>query len=272
MQRICFFGLGEAGSRMAADLSASGVPVIGFDPAPVPTPPGVVRAHDPVTAVEGATVVIAITAATDAQGALEQALAAIPPFLQYADFSTAAPHLKRALSTSAVGAGLRFTDVALMGTVAGRGITTPALASGPDAEALADTMRPLGMELRVVGAAPGMAATHKLLRSVAVKGLTAVVIECMNAAHQAGLADETWANIAAQITSADEEFLRRLVEGAGRHAQRRGVEMEAACELLADLGVAPLLTRATVTSLHAVAEQGVPELPERKEGMADANE
>ena len=39
--RICVFGLGEAGSLIAADLAAAGVEVHGYDPAGVATPPGV---------------------------------------------------------------------------------------------------------------------------------------------------------------------------------------------------------------------------------------
>lgn len=268
--RICVFGLGEAGSEIAAGLAAAGAHVTGFDPAEVGTPEGVVRHDDPAAAVTGVEVVVALTAAADSRTALTQALDRIPAGAHYADFSTAAPSLKRELAGTAGSAGLRFTDVALMAPVPGRGISTPALASGPGADALAAALTRVGMDLAVVGGEAGTAATHKLLRSVVVKGLAAVVVESMEAARAAGLAEATWENLVDQITVADERFLRRLVLGTGVHAERRMHEMEAAAAMLQDLGVDPVMTRSTVESLgHAIA-YGVPSLPvERKETSDD---
>ena len=84
-----------------------------------------------------------------------------------------------------------------------------------------------------------------------MKGLAAVVIESMQAAEAAGLAGETWDNIVAQLTAADEAFVRRLVAGTARHAARRVHEMEAAAELLVELGVEPTMTAATTESTCA---------------------
>ena len=72
-----------------------------------------------------------------------------------------------------------------------------------------------------------------------IKGLAALLIEAMHAADAAGFADETWQNLVDQFTAADGTFLRRMVEGTAPHAVRRLHEMEAAAELLTDLGVDP---------------------------------
>ncbi|HEY6414844.1 MAG TPA: DUF1932 domain-containing protein, partial [Acidimicrobiales bacterium] len=238
--RVCVLGLGEAGSLIARDLAMlPAVEVHGYDPADVATPGGVLRHDHPEAAVAGADVVLGITAAADATAALTQALDAIPRGAVYADLATASAGLQRSLAATAAGAGVGFTDVALMSPVHGTGLRTPALASGPSAQAFIAIMGPLGMPVEHAGDEPGMAATRKLLRSVVVKGLTALVIESMQAAEAAGLAEETWDNIAGQLTAADEEFVRRLISGTGRHAARRVHEMEAATELLAELGVDP---------------------------------
>jgi len=258
---ICVFGLGEAGFEIATDLVEAGATVAGFDPAPVETPAGVNRHDDPASAVDGAQVVMAVTAASDARTALEQALARIPAGSHYADVSTAAPALKRDLARVAARAGLVFTDVALMGIVKGRGARTPALASGPAAQALVELVEPLGMNIRVVGSEPGFAATHKLVRSVFMKGLAAVLIESMRAAAAAGLAEETWGEIVDEVGSADEAFLRRLIFGTQTHATRRTAEMEAAAELLTELGVAPTMTRSVIAGLKDVMHDGVPHPP-----------
>jgi 3-hydroxyisobutyrate dehydrogenase-like beta-hydroxyacid dehydrogenase len=119
------------------------------------------------------------------------------------------------------------------------------------------------MPVEHAGDDPGMAATRKLLRSVVVKGLTALVVESMQAAEAAGLAAETWDNITGQLAAADEGFIHRLVTGTGRHAARRVHEMEAAAELLAELGVEPIMTKATAARLRSVAAgaSSVPSLP-----------
>ncbi|HEX6420331.1 MAG TPA: NAD(P)-binding domain-containing protein, partial [Acidimicrobiales bacterium] len=143
--RACVFGMGEAGSLIAADLAVAGVDVHGYDPAGVPTPAGVTRHDDPRTAARGADLVLGVTAAADAGTALDQALGDIPTGAVYADLATAAAGLKERLAGRAAGAGLRFVDVALMSTVPGTGLRTPALASGPGARAFVAALAPLGM-------------------------------------------------------------------------------------------------------------------------------
>jgi 3-hydroxyisobutyrate dehydrogenase-like beta-hydroxyacid dehydrogenase len=271
--RVCVFGLGEAGGTIAGDLAAAGAEaaaadadaaeVHGYDPADVPTPAGVVRHGDARGAAAGADVVLAVTAAADAPAALAQALDAIPRGSVYADLATASAGLKRELAATAGRAGLRFADVALMAPVPATGLRTPALASGPGAAAFVAALGPRGMPVEHAGDEPGVAATRKLLRSVVMKGLAALVVEALEAAEAAGLGAETWDNVVAQLTAVDEALVRRLVTGTGRHAARRRHEMEATAALLAELGVEPTMTRATAAQLARVAAEpgALPPLP-----------
>lgn len=261
--RVAVFGLGEAGALYAADLVEAGADVHGFDPAPVDTPPGVLRHEHPDTAVADAAVIMAFTAAADASTAIAQALDAIPPPAIYADCATGSSSLKERLAATAADAGFAFVDVALMAPVPGSGIRTPALASGSGAARFATLMAPLGMTVTDDGPQAGRAAARKLLRSVVMKGMAALIIESMEAADAAGLVEETWTNVVAQFTAADEAFVRRLVEGTAPHATRRLHEMEATAELLADLGVDPVMTRATVESLRRIdaGDGRIPRLP-----------
>lgn len=258
---VGFFGLGEAGSLISADLAEAGAAVTGYDPAPASTPRNVRRVDDPRDAVRGAGLVMAATAAADATGALTQALDDIPAGAVYADLSTAPAQLKRDLATVAASRSLRFVDVALMAMVPGNGLYGQSLASGPGAQRYVSLLAPAGVPVVPVGDEPGLAATRKLLRSVVLKGLPALVIESMRAAEQTGLAAETWENLIGQLTSLDEAFLRRLLEGTHTHSARRGAEMEAATELLQSLGVDPLMTRATTECHHRMPAEGLPDLP-----------
>ena len=258
---VAFFGLGEAGSLISADLAAAGATVTGYDPAPRPAPPGVRQVDDPREAVEGANLVMAATAAADAMDALTQAIDEIPAGAVYADLSTASATRKQELAALAASRPLAFVDVALMAMVPGNGLFAASLASGPGAERYVRLLAPAGVPVESVGADAGLAATRKLLRSVVMKGLPALIIESMRAAEKAGPLAETWENLVHQLGSIDEAFLRRLLEGTGTHSARRLAEVEAATELLESLGVDPVMTRSTVESLRRMPAEGLPELP-----------
>jgi 3-hydroxyisobutyrate dehydrogenase-like beta-hydroxyacid dehydrogenase len=246
-------GLGEAGSRLASDLVSAGVEVRGYDPASVSAPGGVDRAGDAGSAASGAQVVLALTTASTALEAAESALRDLDAGAIYADLNTTSPALKRDIAALAASAGALFADVALLGPVPARGLGTPALASGPGAQAFADVLGPLGMPVEVLSDRPGDAATLKLLRSVFMKGLAASVLESLRAAEAAGHRDWLEGEIAAVI---GEPLRERLVEGSRRHAVRRLEEMEAARELLLELGVEPRVAAASAAVLDELAASG----------------
>jgi 3-hydroxyisobutyrate dehydrogenase-like beta-hydroxyacid dehydrogenase len=243
MLTVALLGLGEAGSRLAADLAAAGVEVRGHDPAVAGTP-------DPETAVAGADVVLSVNAAMAALGAATAALPGLRPGAVYADLNTAAPQLKRELAALVGGTGALFADVALLGPVPVRGLRTPALASGDGARAFAEAFVPLGMPIEVVSPEPGDAATMKLLRSVFMKGLAAAAIESVEGAEAAGHAEWLRAELAAVI---GEPLLERLLAGSRAHATRRVEEMEAAAELLRELGIEPRIATASAALLAGLS-------------------
>jgi 3-hydroxyisobutyrate dehydrogenase-like beta-hydroxyacid dehydrogenase len=105
----------------------------------------------------------------------------------------------------------------------------------------------------VVSDRPGDAATLKLLRSVFMKGLAASALESLHAAEAAGHSEWLEGEIAAVI---GEPLLERLVEGSRRHAVRRIDEMEAARELLVELGVEPRIAAASAAVLADLAADG----------------
>jgi len=242
MPTIALLGLGEAGSRLADDLVAAGLEVHGYDPDTELT-----RAPDAQAAVAGSDVVLSVNSAAAAHTAAAEAVPALGSGAIYADLNTSSPELKRALADLV---GARFVDVALLGPVLVRGLETPALASGPAARAFADVFEPLGMPVDVVSERPGDAATLKLVRSVFMKGLAASALESLNAAEAAGQREWLEGQLAAVI---GEPLLERLIEGSHRHAARRAEEMDAARELLVELGVEPRIASASAALLSELA-------------------
>jgi 3-hydroxyisobutyrate dehydrogenase-like beta-hydroxyacid dehydrogenase len=243
---VAVLGLGEAGSRLAADLVAAGARVCGYDPLAGSAPDGVVRDADPAAAVAGGDVVLAVTTAATALEAATSALPSLRSGAIYADLNTARPSLKRALATLVTDAGGRFADVALLGPVPARGLRTPALASGEGAGAFAEALVPLGMPVQVVSDQAGDAATLKLLRSVFMKGLAASAIESLRAAEAAGQGEWLEQQLADVI---GRPLLERLLEGSREHAARRVDEMEAARDLVLELGVEPRIASASMALL-----------------------
>jgi 3-hydroxyisobutyrate dehydrogenase-like beta-hydroxyacid dehydrogenase len=247
---VAVLGLGEAGGRLAADLVSLGVGVRGYDPVINSAPDGVERAGDPGSAVSGVTVVLALTTSSTALAAAESTLPGLGADAIYADLNTASPTLKKDIAALVARAGAQFADVALLGPVPARGLGTRALASGLGAQRFAEVFGPLGMPVEVVSDRPGDAATLKLVRSVFMKGLAASVLESLRAAEAAGHTRWLEGEIAAII---GEPLLERLVDGSRTHAVRRVDEMEAAQELLLELGVEPRIAAASSAALAELA-------------------
>jgi 3-hydroxyisobutyrate dehydrogenase-like beta-hydroxyacid dehydrogenase len=244
---IAVLGFGEAGSLIARDLVAAGAAVRGFDPK-VPPPDGVVGADSDAEAVIGADLVLSVNSAGEAVAALTASLNALPPGAVWADLNTASPAVKRRLADLGASRGVKVTDIAMMAPVPGNGLRVPMIASG-DAEYAAVTLRGYGADVEVLNGPAGLAATRKLLRSVFYKGMSASIVEALEAAEAAGLEDWLRRHIAAELAAADASTVERIVTGTRRHAVRRGHEMAAAAEMLTDLGVQPIMADAS-RALH----------------------
>jgi 3-hydroxyisobutyrate dehydrogenase-like beta-hydroxyacid dehydrogenase len=249
--RIAVLGLGEAGRLIAADLAHAGAQVCGFDPRVGP-PAGVEEATDAARACRAAHLVLSINSAAAALGVLSDGVAGCGPDTIWADLNTAAPALKQALA-DASGDRVRVVDVAMMAPVPGRGLQTPMLASGAAAREFAERLAPYGARVEVVPGPVGAAATRKLLRSVFMKGLAAVVAEALAAARAAGLEEWLHDDIVAELTRANASTVDRLVTGSITHAVRRTHEMAAAAEMLDGLGVPARTTRASLDWLGDLA-------------------
>ncbi len=251
---IAVLGLGEAGSVIARDLVAAGVRVRGYDPAVTAAEPIIDTASE-AEAARGAHLVLSVNTAKAAVDAFKAALAGLRQDdstgqdVLWADLNTASPGTKRQLAELAEEAGVPFADVAMMAPVPGRGLRVPMLASGTGAARYAAILGPLGAGIEVLDGPAGLAASRKLLRSVFYKGMATSVVEALDAARAAD--DEEWlrAHIAAELAASDAATVARITDGTRKHAVRRAAEMEAAADMLTELGVPPLMASASRT-LH----------------------
>ncbi|MDI2026985.1 NAD(P)-binding domain-containing protein [Saccharopolyspora sp. TS4A08] len=242
--KIAVLGLGEAGSIYAAGFAATGATVTAYDPATPPLPTGVAAADGVAAAVRDADLVISLVTAAHAVAVAAESAPHLGPNTVYADLNAASPQLKTDVAAALGDHSDRCADVAVIGSVPQFGPKTALIASGPASEKVAEAFRGLGAEVDSIGGEPGDASRRKMLRTVFMKGLGAIISEALDAGAAAG--ESAW--VREQIAKAlvgGESALDRLDKGTRKHALRRAHESQAAADLLASLGVAPVMTTAT---------------------------
>ena len=259
--RIALLGLGEAGSLYARGFLDAGHAVAGFDPADIPTPAGVDRRGSVADALDGADLVLGLTGSRHARSVLEQALPHLAPGAVFAEMNSAAPELKRQLADLvAQRQDVLFADVAVVGSVPEGGARTALVVSGTGAAAAAESFSALGAPVDVLDAPAGAAAQRKLLRSVFMKGLGAIIVEALAAGEAADDLEWVREQVAGQL-SGGTAWMDRLASGTVKHGLRRSHECVDAAAMLRDLGLVPTMTSASA-DLHRGAARDAHRLEE----------
>ncbi|WP_194396872.1 NAD(P)-dependent oxidoreductase [Microbacterium atlanticum] len=246
MTTIAVLGLGEAGRRYARGLAAAGARVRGFDPAHDLGDPAVPQFATLAGALAGADVALSLVTGQAAASVARDALPHVAPGAVYADLNTAAPQVKQDIARLAADRGVTMADVAVLAPVVRAGHHTPLLASGPGARAFAARVEPFEVPVEVVEGPAGDAARLRLLRSVFMKGLAALVLEGLGAARAVGAEEWLRAQIAAELGPDGAALVDRLVEGSATHAVRREQEVRAALAALESSGQPADMIRATL--------------------------
>ena len=265
---ICFIGFGEAGQAIAAGLREAGVvgqmsswdilfPVDEGDKLRrAGAASGVRCANSAAEAVREMDIVIsAVTAASS----LEAAISFRPhlvgrPFVL--DINSVSPGRKQE-TARLLGDTARYVDVAVLAPIHPARHQTPMLVGGPYAGPVAPTLAALGMRFSVAGAEIGAAAAIKMVRSVMIKGIEALTLECFLAAARAGVIDEVAASMTNNYPGLDwGKIVPYNLERMASHGERRAAEMEEVADTLRELGIEPLMTMATVKRQREMGELG----------------
>ena len=255
--RISFIGFGEAGQAMAFGLREGGLEQVAAWDILFPQAEGaklkaagdtmgVRLATSAADAVAGADMVIAaVTAASSLEAAQSVAphLAGNPYYL---DVNSVSPGRKQATAKLLDGKA-RYVDVAIIAPIHPKRHKTPLLIAGPYAEGIAPLLREMEMTLKVVPGETGKAAAIKMIRSVMIKGLEALTLECFLAAERAGLVDEVAVSMQNNYPTLDfGKIADYNIERMASHGERRAAEMEESCVTLRELGIDPAMTEGTV--------------------------
>jgi 3-hydroxyisobutyrate dehydrogenase-like beta-hydroxyacid dehydrogenase len=264
---FCFIGFGEAGQAIAAGLRDEGVERVAAWDILFPMADGekleaaaaaigVRRASSAADAVRDADIVVsAVTAAASVEAAqsVKAHLAGQPFFL---DINSVSPNRKQE-TAKLLGGAARYVDVAVIAPIHPARHRTPLLIAGPDAEAVAPALAALAMRATVAGAEVGAAAAIKMIRSVIMKGMEALTLECFLAAARAGVVDEVAVSLKNNYPGLDwAKIIPYNIERMASHGERRAAEMEEVAATLRELGVEPLMTQATVQRQREMGEIG----------------
>ena len=269
--RLGFIGFGEAASRFAQDLSAAGIEgIVAYSRSVAGAPrdgPLAKRAEEvgvellatPRAVCERATLVISLTPGAAALATARKVRSHLTKDHIYVDASTSSvKDMERAARLLEGRTG--FVDAAVMDPVPMSGIKVLTVASGAHAEAFRELLEPYGMNILVVSDKPGAASAMKLMRSVCMKGIAALLLESLEAAQRYGITDALVTDIARFIDSRPfEDILKRWVCGTAIHAGRRVHETSESIALLRALGASSRMTRATRAMLQEIADMGLRE-------------
>lgn len=258
---IAFIGFGEVGQTFARGfLKHEGVRVSAYDIligtsagerlAARASSLGVVWCARPEQAASHADFVISAVTASQAEAVAETARDWLKPGQIFVDVNSAAPSTKQRAAKHVEAAGADYIEAAVMAPVLKPGLQVPILSGGPRAAEVSTRLNALGMNLTPVSDTHGIASAMKLCRSIIIKGLEALMVDCAEASERWGVKDPVFASLHATFPSIDFHALAAdMRERVATHGVRRSAEMAEAGEMLAALGMNPDLALA-VSAAH----------------------
>jgi 3-hydroxyisobutyrate dehydrogenase-like beta-hydroxyacid dehydrogenase len=255
--RIALIGFGEVGRRFAGDLRGNGgIALSTFDilrNAPA-TRDGyeraarelnVAAADDAKSACAGADLVISAVTAAAAEDVAREASHFLARGQIFFDINSASPRTKQQSSLHLAKSGADYVEGAVMAPVKKPGIAVPILAGGVRAEETAKRLNTLGFNIKPVAVEIGRASATKLCRSIIVKGLEALLVDCARASKHADVADDVFASLGETFPGIDWRALaEEMQERVATHGIRRSEEMHEAAGMVADFGFEEELVRA----------------------------
>lgn len=266
MTTIAFIGFGEAAQSIAGGLNGRAVLQLkAFDPrfsdpaaadtlSRAAAERGVMPLED-ISGIASADVVISLVVGAATRGAAAAAAPHLADGAVYIDLNSVGPETK-ALAAKEIARGRgSFVEGAVMARVPPYAEKVPILVAGERASEIAERLNELGMNLEAVGITPGQASALKMIRSVMIKGIEALLIEALTSAERAGVTERILDSVQETFPGlnwrevADYYFSRTFEHGA-----RRVTEMTEAAETIESLGLEPLMSRAagaTIGAAHA---------------------
>ena len=277
IRRVAIVGFGEAGGTFGCDLAGQGVEVAIFDillQAKESREAMLAKARESkVQAKESladclrdAELVISAVTASSSLEVARDAAKTMRPGQIFMDINSVSPGTKRADAAHIERSGAHYVESAVMAAIPPQRLKVPMLLGGSYAAELASRLALLGMNATAVSDKIGVASAVKMCRSVMIKGMEALAVECLFAARRYGAEDAVLALLDATYPQMGwrQQLPDYLVGRVAEHGRRRAAEMREVAESLRDVGIKPLMAEATAERQDWLADAMIEENPGTK--------
>ena len=267
IRKVALIGFGEAGSLLGEGLVKAGLLVTTFD-IKIQTPEGradlvrsteatgVLLAETLQHALTGCDLVISAVTASAAALVAEKAGPLLLPNQVFLDINSVSPSTKAHDRNAIESGGAQYVEAAVMAPVPPYGLKVPMLLGGTQAQALSEALNAFDMRTRAVSTDIGVASAIKMCRSVMIKGIEALTVECLTAARRYGAQNEVLASLAETFPGMGwtDRQPHYLISRVAEHGKRRAAEMQEVAETLSDVRVDPVMALATAKVQDAFVE------------------
>jgi 3-hydroxyisobutyrate dehydrogenase-like beta-hydroxyacid dehydrogenase len=223
-----------------------------------------VRAADTAeAAVAGADLIISAVTAGSSGSVAAQAAKALRAGQVFLDINSVSPATKRANAELVEACGADYVEAAVMAPVPPQRLKVPMLLGGRRAEPVAQALRVLGMNATAIADHIGVASAVKMCRSIMIKGIEALTVECMLAARRFGAEKEVLASLHGTYPGMGwlDALPDYLVSRVAEHGRRRAAEMREVALTLGDVDLEPVMALAIAARqdwlIDAMAGKGI---------------
>jgi 3-hydroxyisobutyrate dehydrogenase-like beta-hydroxyacid dehydrogenase len=206
---------------------------------------GVTAVEKPQALCGAGRLLISCVTAGSAVAVAENAASWLKPGQVLLDINSVSPDCKREAAQAIEGAGGRYVEGVVMSPIHPKGHASPMLLGGPHAADFAAFAKGLGMNVTVEDAEVGRASANKMCRSIMVKGIEALVVECFATARHYGVEDKVIASLNVTFPNMDwEKAGAYMLERVLTHGKRRAEEMRFSARTVKAAGLEPLMAAA----------------------------
>ncbi|HZQ61287.1 MAG TPA: DUF1932 domain-containing protein [Casimicrobiaceae bacterium] len=263
---VALIGFGEVGTILARGLHAAGHEVRVYDvllddPARAASLEakaqgvGATCCNSVREAVQGARVVISAVTTSSSTAVAQCAGEALREAQLFLDLNAVSPRTKRINAAAVERSGARYVEAAVMAPIGPAGMATPMLLGGSAASELRELLAPAGMELEVFPGEIGSASAVKMCRSIMMKGLEALTVECLLTARRYGVEEDIIATLERSYPQMHwDKLAGYLIGRAVQHGRRRAGEMREAASMIEETGLAPFMAAATAQRQDSIAD------------------
>lgn len=238
--KIALIGFGEAGQMFGKGLAQKN-DVHAYDIKITETmrktasESGVTLSGNQDRIISQADYIFSLVTADQATLAANSAATFLTPHQIYFEMNSVAPDTKRSNAKLIPS----LVDVAIMAPVHPHKMNVPLLLSHPNVARHVTQLTGLGFNAKIAGEDIGKAAAIKLCRSIMIKGMEALTVECLSTSNYYGVEKEVLASLHASFPEMgwDKDRADYWFERVTTHGKRRAAEMREAAKMVAQTGV-----------------------------------